>query len=69
MKVQTALLRQAYKELHAAKPPAYVLTPAELKRRRALIDFEKSQQPKPEPLTAADRLAEEFNSKQGDLFA
>jgi hypothetical protein len=59
MKVQTALLRQAYKELaESAKNPTVELKPAELKRRRLLIAHEKGQQPQPEPETT-----------QKDLFA
>jgi hypothetical protein len=41
MKVQTAVLRQAYKELNTPKPPSYQLTPAEYKRRLVLIAHEK----------------------------
>jgi hypothetical protein len=60
MKVQTALLRQAYKELaESAKNPTVELKPAELKRRRLLIAHEKGQQPQPEPV----------NHNQKDLFA
>jgi hypothetical protein len=59
MKVQTAILRQAYKELNARKPPTYQLTPAEYKRRLVLIAHEKGQQPQPEPL----------NTNQQDLFS
>jgi hypothetical protein len=67
MKVQTAVLRQAYKELNAPKPPSYQLTPAELKRRRILIAHEKQNEPKPEPL---DYDAPSFNpATQKDLFA
>ena len=57
MKVQTAVLRQAYKELNTPKPSAYQLTPAEYKRRLILIAHEKGQQPEP------------INPNQKDLFA
>lgn len=57
MKVQTAVLRQAYKELNAPKPPSYQLTPAEYKRRLVLIAHEKGQQP------------ETINEPQKDLFS
>jgi hypothetical protein len=60
MKVQTAVLRQAYKELNTPKPPSYQLTPAEYKRRLVLIAHEKGQQPQPDPTT---------NENQKDLFA
>ena len=60
MKVQTALLRQAYKELAASEQnPTAELKPAELKRRLLLIAHEKGQQPQPEPI----------NHNQQDLFA
>jgi hypothetical protein len=59
MKVQTAVLRQAYKELNTPKPPSYQLTPAEYKRRLVLIAHEKGQQPQPDPI----------NKNQKDLFA
>jgi len=60
MKVQTAVLRQAYKELNTPKPPSYQLTPAEYKRRLVLIAHEKGQQPQPDPTR---------NENQKDLFA
>jgi hypothetical protein len=59
MKVQTAVLRQAYKELNTPKPPSYQLTPAEYKRRLVLIAHEKGQQPEADPI----------NPNQKDLFA
>jgi hypothetical protein len=67
MKVQTAVLRQAYKELNAPKRIGQVMTPAELKRRRILIAYEKANEPKPEPL---DFDTPSFTpATQGDLFA
>ena len=55
---QTAILRQAYKELNEPKPAGYQLTPAEYKRRLLLIAHEKGQE-QPEPI----------NPNQKDLFA
>ena len=63
MKVQTAVLRQAYRELNAPKHAGQKMTPAELKRRRLLIAHEKANEPKPEPLEP-----ESFNPAQGELF-
>jgi hypothetical protein len=67
MKDQAALLKQAYKELHAPKRIGQVMTPAELKRRRLLIAHEKANEPKPEPL---EFDTPSFNTiTQQDLFA
>ena len=55
---QTALLRQAYKELNeSAKRPWLPLTDAQLARRHLLIAHEKGKQPEP------------INHNQRDLFA
>lgn len=55
---ETALLKQAYKELEeSAKRPTVELTPAQLKRRLLLIAHEKNQAPQTE------------ETDQGDLFA
>lgn len=58
MKVQTALLRQAYKELEQSeKNPTIELKPAELKRRLLLIAHEKGQQLQTEPTNQKDLFA------------
>jgi hypothetical protein len=55
---ETALLKQAYKELNeSAKRPSVELTPAQLKRRLLLIAHEKNQAPQPEQTTQADLFA------------
>jgi len=58
MKDQTALLKQAYKELEeSAKHPTLELTPAQLKRRLLLIAHEKQQALQIEETTQADLFA------------
>lgn len=58
MKDQTALLKQAYKELEeSAKRPTLELTPAQLKRRLLLIAHEKNQAPQPEQAAQTDLFA------------
>ena len=55
---ETALLKQAYKELEAsAKNPTLELTPAQLKRRLLLIAHEKQQAPQIEETTQQDLFA------------
>lgn len=55
---ETALLKQAYKELNeSAKRPSLELTPAQLKRRLLLIAHEKQQTPQIEETTQADLFA------------
>ena len=55
---ETALLKQAYKELEeSAKRPTIELTPAQLKRRLLLIAHEKNQAPQVEETTQADLFA------------
>ena len=55
---ETALLKQAYKELNeSAKRPSLELTPAQLKRRLLLIAHEKNQAPQIEETTQTDLFA------------